>query len=162
MNETSVALMSLTISAIISVVVSLLSYYQNFNKNYSETISNERMVWIKETRKLASEFLGFCEANDKLDKKNSLDFYRMKNEILVNLNSDGTKYKNDAVIRELLIHSSFEEIRCHLPCIRNAFTEIFKNEWDKSKLEAGRSKNQVIKLEKRDRKLARYFKTSKN
>lgn len=162
MDEISVALISLGVSTAVSLAIYLLGYKQNFSQHYSTTISNERMVWIKEMRKLSADFLAFCETNDKLNKKNVEEFNKLKNEILINLNSNAKKYKNDAIIRSSLMKPFFEDIKKDLPEIRNAFIEIFKNEWDKAKLEAGRSKYQVIRLERKSKKLTEYFKINEN
>lgn len=158
MDELSVALMSLAISTAVSFAVYLLGYEQNLRQHYSSTISNERMNWIKETRELVAKFLGFCEANKKLNKNNVHEFYQLKNQILLNLNSNENKYKNDDIIRQSLMKNSFDEIKSDLPNIRNAFIEIFKTEWDKSKLEAGRTKKQAKILDKRAKDLEEYYK----
>lgn len=158
MDEISVAIISLVVSTVASLLVCYFSYRQNFNQHYSATISNERMVWIKETRKLVAEFLMICETYDKLDGNNAKEFNRLKNEILLNLNSDAEKYPLDAVVRNILTgEKNFSKIKEEAPSIRNAFVVIFKNEWDKAKLEAGRSKYQVIKLEVKSKVLAKHF-----
>ena len=158
MDEFSVAIISLVVSTVASLLVCYFSYRQNFNQHYSATISNERMVWIKETRKLVAEFLMLCETYDKLDGDSIKEFNRLKNEILLNLNSNADKYPKDEVVRGILTsEKGFSKIKEKAPCLRNAFIELFKNEWDKAKLEAGRSKYQVIKLGVKSKALAKPF-----
>ncbi|MBR3768708.1 MAG: hypothetical protein IKL10_10800 [Clostridia bacterium] len=161
MNEVTVALISLSVLTIVSMVLSLLVYIQNNQKHYSTTISKERMEWIKETRKIAADFLAFCEKYDTLDEKNSLEYYKLKNLLLLNLNSD-IKYTNDVIIRNAIEDRDFTEVKAALPQIRTAFASIFKSEWDKAKLESGRSKYYVIWLDKRNRDLKKYYSDNQN
>lgn len=157
MDEVTVAIISLSVSTAVSVGLNLIGYSQNFQKHYSTVISKERMAWVKETRKLAAEFLAFCETNTYLDEKKEQEFNKLKNELLLNLNSDGKKYKNDAIIRNSLMKSSFSKIKKDLPEIRAAFINIFKDEWDKSKLEAGRSLCQAVILNIKSKHLSKYY-----
>ncbi|MBE6715721.1 MAG: hypothetical protein E7573_02265 [Ruminococcaceae bacterium] len=159
MDEITVALISLSVSTIVSMVLNLLVYSQNKQKHYSTTISKERMAWIKVTRKIAADFIAFCESHESIDEDSKQEFFRLKNLLLLNLNTD-KKYENDVVIRLYLENLSFEEIKKNIPGIRTAFADIFKNEWDKAKLESGRSKYYVKKLDKINRDLREYY--SKN
>ncbi len=161
MDEISAALISLAVSTAASLVVCFLGYRQNVNQHYSVTISNERVAWIKETRKVVAEFLSLCEAYDELTEDNAEKFNRLKNEILLNLNSNQNEYPKDAVIRAALLKKDFAEIKKSADSVRNSFADIFKSEWDKSKLEAGRSKYHVMKLEIKARDLAEYFENRK-
>lgn len=159
MDNTTITLISVGASAAVSLIVCFFGYKQNFSQNYSGTISKERMAWIKETRKLVAEFLGFCEANEDInDKKAKKRFYRLKNEILLNLNLNGDKYQNDRTIRKILIDNQYPVIRDKVPDIRDAFAKIFKDEWDKAKLEAGRSFLHALMLDIKEHNLKGYFK----
>ena len=159
MDDITVALISLSVSTIVSMILNLLVYTQNNQKHYSTTISKERMEWIKETRKIAADFLAFCERYDALDENNSTEYFKLKNLLLLNLNS-AAKYKNDGIIRNAIEKQDFEKVKANLPKIRTAFASIFKSEWDKAKLESGRSKHYVKKLNRRNNKLRKYY--SKN
>lgn len=161
MNEVAVALISLAVSTIVSTILSILVYIQNNHKHYSTTISKERMEWVKETRKTAADFLAFCENYDTLDEKNSLEYYKLKNLLLLNLNS-AEKYTNDGIIRNAIEDRDFSEVKAALPQIRTAFASIFKSEWDKAKLESGRSKYYVFWLDKRNDDLKKYYSENKN
>lgn len=158
MNEVAAALISLAVSTIVSTILSLLVYIQ---KHYSTTISKERMEWVKETRKIVADFLAICEKYDTLDEKNSLEYYKLKNLLLLNLNS-AEKYTNDAIIRNAIEDRDFFEVKAVLPQIRTAFASIFKSEWDKAKLESGRSKYYVFWLDKRNDDLKKYYSENKN
>lgn len=161
MDEITVALISLAISTIVSMILNLLVYTQNNQKHYSTTISKERMEWIKSTRKTAADFLAYCEQYDTLDEKNSMEYHKLKNLLLLNLNS-AEKYTNDGIIRNAIENSDFGEVKAALPQIRTAFASIFKSEWDKAKLESGRGKYYVIWLDKRNRDLSKYYSDNQN
>lgn len=161
MDEITVALISLAVSTIVSTILSVLVYIQNNQKHYSTTISKERMEWVKETRKTAADFLAYCEQYDTLDEKNSLEYYKLKNLLLLNLNS-AEKYTNDGIIRNAIEDRDFSEVKAALPQIRTAFASIFKSEWDKAKLESGRSKYYVFWLDKRNDDLKKYYSENKN
>lgn len=161
MNEVAAALISLAVSTIVSMILSILVYIQNNHKHYSTTISKERMEWTKETRKIAADFLAFCENYDTLDEDNSLEYYKLKNLLLLNLNS-AEKYTNDGIIRNAIEDRDFSEVKAALPQIRTAFASIFKSEWDKAKLESGRSKYYVFWLDKRNDDLKKYYSENKN
>lgn len=161
MDEITVALISLAVSTIVSMILSILVYIQNNHKHYSTTISKERMEWVKETRKFVADFLAICEKYDTLDEKNSLEYYKLKNLLLLNLNS-AEKYTNDGIIRNAIEDRDFSEVKAALPQIRTAFASIFKSEWDKAKLESGRSKYYVFWLDKRNDDLKKYYSENKN
>lgn len=161
MNEVAAALISLAVSTIVSMILSILVYIQNNHKHYSTTISKERMEWTKETRKIAADFLAICENYDTLDEKNSMEYHKLKNLLLLNLNS-AEKYTNDGIIRNAIEDRDFSEVKAALPQIRNAFASIFKSEWDKAKLESGRSKYYVFWLDKRNDDLKKYYSENKN
>lgn len=161
MNEVAAALISLAVSTIVSMILSILVYIQNNHKHYSTTISKERMEWVKETRKTAADFLAICEKCDTLDEKNSMEYYKLKNLLLLNLNS-AEKYTNDGIIRNAIEDRDFSEVKAALPQIRTAFASIFKSEWDKAKLESGRSKYYVFWLDKRNDDLKKYYSENKN
>ncbi len=161
MDEITVALISLAVSTIVSTILSVLVYIQNNQKHYSTTISKERMEWVKETRKFVADFLAICEKYDTLDEKNSLEYYKLKNLLLLNLNS-AEKYTNDGIIRNAIEDRDFSEVKAALPQIRTAFASIFKSEWDKAKLESGRSKYYVFWLDKRNDDLKKYYTENKN
>lgn len=161
MDDITVALISLSVSTIVSMILNLLVYTQNNQKHYSTTISKERMEWIKETRKIAADFLAFCERYDALDENNSTEYFKLKNLLLLNLNS-AAKYTNDGIIRNAIEDRDFSEVKAALPQIRTAFASIFKSEWDKAKLESGRGKYYVIWLDKRNRDLKKYYLDNQN
>lgn len=161
MDEITVALINLAVSTIVSTILSVLVYIQNNQKHYSTTISKERMEWVKETRKTAVDFLAICEKCDTLDEKNSMEYYKLKNLLLLNLNS-AEKYTNDGIIRNAIENRDFADIKAALPQIRTAFASIFKSEWDKAKLESGRGKYYVIWLDKRNRDLKKYYLDNQN
>ena len=161
MDEITVALISLAVSTIVSTILSVLVYIQNNQKHYSTTISKERMEWVKETRKFVADFLAICEKYDTLDEKNSIEYYKLKNLLLLNLNS-AEKYTNDGIIRNAIEDRDFSEVKAALPQIRTAFASIFKSEWDKAKLESGRSKYYVFWLDKRNDDLKKYYTENKN
>lgn len=161
MNEVTVALITLAVSTIVSTILSILVYIQNNQKHYSTTISKERMEWVKETRKTAADFLAFCERYDYLDNDNSREYYKLKNLLLLNLNS-AEKYTNDGIIRNAIEDRDFSEVKAALPQIRTAFASIFKSEWDKAKLESGRSKYYVFWLDKRNDDLKKYYLDNQN
>ncbi len=161
MDEITVALITLAVSTIVSTILSVLVYIQNNHKHYSTTISKERMEWTKETRKIAADFLAFCERYDYLDNDNSREYYKLKNLLLLNLNS-AEKYTNDGIIRNAIEDRDFSEVKAALPQIRTAFASIFKSEWDKAKLESGRSKYYVFWLDKRNDDLKKYYSENKN
>lgn len=161
MDKNTVALISLAVSTIVSTILSVLVYIQNNHKHYSTTISKERMEWVKETRKIAADFLAICEKCDTLDEKNSLEYYKLKNLLLLNLNS-AEKYTNDGFIRNAIENRDFADVKAALSQIRTAFTSIFKSEWDKAKLESGRGKYYVIWLDKRNGDLKKYYADNQN
>lgn len=161
MDEITVALISLAVSTIVSTILSVLVYIQNNQKHYSTTISKERMEWVKETRKTAADFLAICEKCDTLDEKNSMEYYKLKNLFLLNLNST-EKYTNDGIIRNAIENRDFADIKAALPQIRTAFASIFKSEWDKAKLESGRGQYYVIWLDKRNGDLKKYYADNQN
>lgn len=161
MDEITVALISLAVSTIVSTILSVLVYIQNNQKHYSTTISKERMEWVKETRKTAADFLAICEKCDTLDEKNSMEYYKLKNLFLLNLNS-AEKYTNDGIIRNAIENRDFADIKAALPQIRTAFASIFKSEWDKAKLESGRGQYYVIWLDKRNGDLKKYYADNQN
>lgn len=139
MNSENVALISLLITTGLSLIINTLNFIQNSKNHYSDTISKHSIEWIKETRIIVAEFLAFCETEESLNDTNRNKFNILKNKILINLNSDKEKYKNDDKIRNYLIDKSYDEIKESSSEIRDTFVELFKDEWDKAKEESGKN-----------------------
>lgn len=151
MTETKVAIYSAIIAATVSLFMSLLTYKRNEKEFYSKFVSNERMLWIKETRKLVAEMLALCDS-DHLSDEDKQRFNYLKNEIILRLNPDVStsraKYKEDQMILEVLKSNSYDLIKTNKEIVIECFMMIFKSEWDITKIEAGRSKRQYLRYQK--------------
>ena len=109
-----------------------------------------------ETEKIAAEFIAICESNETIESDKLHEFYKLKNLLLLNLNKDD-RYKNDITIISAIENASFDEIKRNLSKIRTAFSDIFKSEWDKAKMESGRTLFNVKELDRVDKKLNEYY-----
>ena len=130
-------------------VAGLLVNIQGSAQFFSTTVSGERMVWIKDMRRLCADLFTVCEQYDAdtLTAEDRTAFLQARNGILIRLDPPGW-YTTDDELLSLLSEPDFSRVRENLPRIRLLITTIIKSEWDKVKIEAGSSRWKVRQIEK--------------
>ena len=138
------------IGAIVSLALSAVMTLKENARFFSNTVSGERMNWIKDIRKLAAELFTVCEQYDPntLPEEQCTVFLNARNGILIRLNPDGSGYSLDSRLHQLLDDPDFATVKGNLPEIRSLLGKILKSEWDKVKVEAGNSRSKVRQIEK--------------
>ena len=138
------------IGAIVSLALTAVMILKENARFFSNTVSTERMNWIKDIRKLAAELFSVCEQYeaDTLPEEQRSAFLNARNGILIRLNPDGSGYSLDSQLHRLLSEPDFAAIKTNLAEIRFLLGTILKNEWDKVKIEAGNSRRKVRQIEK--------------
>lgn len=124
------------ISAAVALIVGLLVNFQGRKQLFSNTVSKERMVWIKEVRALCVDLCVLCEQYDRLTPDQETAFLKAREGILLHLDPKGHYITDDALI-ELLQDKSFEDVKKNIGKVRETLRRVFKSEWDKVKIEAG-------------------------
>ena len=146
MTEVTVAVISVLVSLLVSIIVN----FQDAVKFFSTIVSKERLIWIKDMRELLAELLTICEQYDRvedMDGRQYASFLKARNGILIRLNPNDKKYPYDQTLLDLLSEPDFLKIKKEAPRIRRLITAILKNEWDKVKVEAGNSRRKVKRVE---------------
>lgn len=142
MNDWFVPILSVTLSSIVAVLVSLLTRRQGKKEFYAKTVSAERLAWIKDMREFFTKLFTICTLYDEKDMTGEklVEFEQTRNAILIRLNPTDNCYKNDNLLRSMLLDRSFSEIKVDIPKIRETIEKTIKSEWDKIKIESGRNK----------------------
>ena len=137
------------IAAAIAFLAGLLVNIQGKEQFFSTTVSAERLVWIKDIRKLCATLCSVCEQYDaeNLPSEQYAVFLKARNGILIRLDPSGW-YTTDDELITLLQEPDFGKVKTNLSRIREILMTINKNEWDKVKIEAGNSKWKVKRIEK--------------
>ena len=143
------------IGAIVSLALSAVMTLKENARFFSNTVSGERMNWIKDIRQFAAELFTVCEQYepDSLPDEQRTVFLNARNGILIRLNPDGSGYNLDSAVHKLLSEPDFAAVKKNLPEIRLLLGTILKSEWDKVKIEAGNSRWKVKKIEKQQEKI---------
>jgi hypothetical protein len=154
MNEAIAAIISVAVSSVVSVIVWIFTRRQVKGELYAKTISAERIAWIKEMREFFAKLLTISETKPfNTTDVDLLDFYQMKNSILIRLNPQTSGYENDNLLRSMLQGKNFAEVKQSMSEIRRLAEIILKDEWDKIKIEAGRDKLLVKSLKQSQREI---------
>lgn len=138
MPESLTAIIVVSISSSITVIVSILSILFDRKKHYSNVIAQHRMEWINKLYELGAKLiasLSCLSENIDDDKKNEIEF--LKASILLRLKPSENAYDEEKELIVLLkkdnseIKKSINELRCSLQIICD-------KQWTKVKAEAGR------------------------
>ena len=140
MSDLVLTLISAAIAAGVSLVISLITRHQTAYTFYSQMVTANRMEWIQAMRDYSARLLMFTETYETLTEEQAQEFHLVKNQILVRLNPANGSYIKDNEIRKLLENKTYTEIRAASNTLRVLFVELFKDEWDRCKIEAGRNK----------------------
>lgn len=166
------------IAAIIAACVSLFAAWMTNRREkkelFSNIVSRERMMWVREVRKLSMELCAICECYDietivqQSDKL--LAFYQARSGLLLHL-SPWNKYSTDNELIKLLnpldinpeqagkdqinplpkdhesVKLDYQQVQAHCQRIRVIMTEICKMEWDKVKIESGNNKKKQKEID---------------
>ena len=145
MNEVITAL----ISAISAFLVTLFMNLQGRNQFFSNIVSRERMLWIKDMRELCTTLCSVCEQYDEAPilSEQYTTFLKARNGILIRLDPKGTFASDDDLI-EWLEDKDFKKVKENIPKIRKTLIKINKLEWDVVKQEAGNNRWIKRKIEK--------------
>ena len=137
------------ITAAFAFVAGFLVNIQGKAQFFSTIVSKERMVWIKDIRRLSEELFSICEQydGDNIPQEQYALFFKARNGILARLDPAGWYVTDDELI-ELLIEPDFVRIKASVPRIREILMTLTKNEWDKVKIEAGNNPWKVRKVKK--------------
>lgn len=152
MNEVIAALIAAAISLLVNAVVHIRKASQFF----SNTVSTERMAWIREMRDLSAKMLSICERYDpaQLPGEQYDAFLNARNGILIRLNPVDTNYPHDQKLQQLLVEPDFTKIKANVPEIRYQLGTILKTEWEKVKVEAGNSPWKIRQVDTLREKIA--------
>ena len=152
MNEVIAALIAAAVSLLVNAVVNIRKTAQFF----SNTVSMERMAWIKEMRDLSAKMLSVCERCDpaQLPDEQYDAFLNARNGILIRLNPVDTNYPHDKALHRLLAEPDFAAIKANVPEIRYQLGAILKTEWEKVKVEAGNSPWKIRQVDTLREKIA--------
>lgn len=152
MNEVIAALIAAAVSLLVNAVVNIRKTAQFF----SNTVSSERMAWIKEMRDLSAKMLSVCEHYDpaQLPDEQYDAFLNARNGILIRLNPVDTNYPHDKALQRLLAEPDFAAIKANVPEIRYQLGSILKTEWEKVKVEAGNSPWKIRQVDALREKIA--------
>ena len=143
MDQTTGVIISAAIAAVVSIIVNISSGYLSRRKMYAETASSERINWIREMRESTIELISLCEtfdSFDSLDREQQLAFNKAKTSIIVHLNPSVYGYGNDNELYGLIADKSYNDIKANRIEIAKLVSTICKDEWDKVKIESGRTK----------------------
>lgn len=145
MNE----IVAAAIGAAVSLLVSAIVNFRERSHFFSDTVSAERMKWVKDMRKLGAAMLSICEQYepDDLSTEQYAAFLNARNGILIRLNPIDTNYPHDQALQRMLDSPDFATIKANVPQIRYHLGTILKAEWEKVKVEAG---NNLWKLRQID------------
>lgn len=129
-----IALLGVVLSVIISFVVSYMARRYNYHHLFAETVSQSRNGWLNEMRGYISEML--AQADKSQTSYKPIEYYRARHQVVLRLN-----------LTESLHLMLFQQIKILDNCTINNYAitrdniieisqAIFKEEWDKVKLEA--------------------------
>ena len=143
-----VEIISTSITALIAFIAGLMVNIQGRFQFFSTTVSQERMIWIKDIRSLCTELCSICEMYDvdTLPDTEKMNFLKARNGILIRLDPKGWYITDDELI-DLLKEPDFSTVKQNVPRIREILRRIEKGEWDKVKIEAGNSASKVKRIE---------------
>lgn len=138
------------IAAGVSLVLSYLVTLKENSRFFSNTVSHERLAWIKEIRDLTVTLFSICERYeaDELPEEQFSEFLKARNGILIRLNPSYSDYSLDRELHSLLSEPDFTTIKENVPRVRNIIGTILKSEWDKVKIEAGNSPSKIRRIQK--------------
>ena len=153
MKEVITALIAAAVSLLVNAVLDIRKVSQFF----SNTVSTERMAWIREMRDLSAKMLSICERYDpsQLPDEQYDAFLNARNGILIRLNPVDTNYPHDKTLHRLLAEPDFAKIKANVPEIRYQLGTILKTEWEKVKVEAGNSMAKIHQVDTIREKISR-------
>ena len=162
------------IAGFVSLFIALLTNRRENKQQFSNIVSRERMVWVKEVRALCMDLCALCELYDGdsilREQEKLLAFYKARSGLLLHL-SPWNMYTTDNELITLLnpldhepeklspshmesltdaqerAKKEFQQVKKNCPKIRKLLTKICKMEWDKVKIESGSSKAKQRKID---------------
>lgn len=148
------------VAALVALAVSVITEIREKEHLFADTVSSERMKWIREIRKLSVKLFTVCEScNGTPTPEQLIAFLEARNGILIRLNPDDAYYSDDQALIPML-EKDFAGVKNDLPQIRKYLMKILKSEWDKVKIEAGKSLTKELQMKKIQKKIEKERRNS--
>ncbi len=137
----TISLCGVVLSAVVSFIIGFGTNRYNYNKMFTETVSDRRMEWINIWRENISKFLACAETlhNKNVNSEKSIEIYKemleARNMVISRLNNEEELHAlmNKALMNFDYSAENFYEQRDYvLKLVRN----ILKPEWERVKNEA--------------------------
>lgn len=142
-----IALGGVFLSAFVSYLVSVKTTRYNYKQLFAETVSQSRNKWLNEMREYVSDMLankrreiyGNCNDNNCVEVCNKYD--SCKFQVIMRLNKSESDHRQLRALIEALdgftaTKGSLKEYELTEQAILEISTRIFKDEWEKVKIEA--------------------------
>lgn len=134
------------VGAIIAFFGSILLIKFNYKDLFAKTVSQDRIVWLKQMREYAENLFCFIkEHNDLISDEDKNNYFKLKTQILLRLNVEKCNNKDkktaEQEIFELLSDGEYSDIKDNLEAQNEKdliflFRTMLKDEWEKVKCEA--------------------------
>lgn len=141
-NNVTGEILSGVLGAIIAFIASFLLLRFNYKDLFAKTISQDRIVWLKQMREYAENLFHYVRNNNSKEQRdyNGKTYYDYVEPILLRLNLSVDKESDEGKII-LLIKGDFKTIKDNLNSgnendLLCLFRSMLKNEWEKVKCEA--------------------------
>lgn len=142
-----IAVCGVLVSVAVSFVVSFWGKKYNYHHLFAETVSQSRNRWLNEMREYVSDMLankrrevyGNCNDNNCVEVCNKYD--SCKFQVIMRLNKSESDHRQLRALIEALdgftaTKGSLKEYELTEQAILEISTRIFKDEWEKVKIEA--------------------------
>lgn len=139
---TLIAAISAFLTSIISIIVTLHNHQKQVK---TETITRNRIDWIKDVRLLVMEFLTIYIDDSLSENQRNQKLILTKNKICLYLRKEVTSYQNLVNALNVCIDNKYDTDKCNY--LIEKTQEVLSEVWIRTKMEAGITKREDNKYE---------------